>query len=198
MASSDLDNIKAALGGLQIGSFGDLLAAFGLSTLPTAQRYGILVGCCVFFITISAVLGLLVFGGSFKRIADQSMKDGAPMPDNVSQREGRPLLLERLVEAKERMLKENYPNGYSAVKSSLKFTRLTTMLMNVAPSKEPTEAVPDLVDVEFKKKKASKERNVKSNRYESRTIIPSGYQENYTRAYRRCQDLPGGEILVLI
>jgi len=57
------------------------------------------------------------------------------------------------------------------------FTLLTRLLMNVAPS---MENVPELVEED---KKEPKKR------------IPEGYENNYTIAYRTCQDKPGVPVL---
>jgi hypothetical protein len=62
---------------------------------------------------------------------------------------------------------------------------LTTMLMNVAPdvakAKEVTDSLGDSVEKKIIDEKLKK-------------FIPDGYEENYVKAYRRCQDKPGGEI----
>ena len=76
------------------------------------------------------MLTLLTLGGTWKRI-EQQTKSGASAtaPDSVTQRKRRALLLERLLEGREWMLKTNYPNE----KRSDELTPLTKMLMIVAP-----------------------------------------------------------------
>lgn len=179
--SSDFDKLVKAFSGItSINSVDDLLAAVGLLELPLAQRYGILFGCLTFFVTISSVLALLVFGGTFARLSEQSNTDKATIPDAVTAREGRPLLLERLLDAQERMM-ANYPEKYKNRKASSNFTALTKMLMNIAPKKI---IVKDIMNNDAKTKQNE----------EVKKHIPEGYEENYVHAYRRCQDKPGGEI----
>lgn len=76
------------------------------------------------------MLTLLTLGGTWKRI-EQQTKSGASAtaPDSVTQRKRRALLLERLLEGREWMLKTNYPDE----KRSDELTPLTKMLMTVAP-----------------------------------------------------------------
>ena len=172
--SSDFEKLAAAFGSItSISSVDDLLAAFGLADLPMAQRYGIMFGCLTFFVTISTVLALLVFGGTFNRLVEQSQTGEATIPDAVTAREGRPLLLERLLDAQIRMMAK-YPEKYENRKPSNIYTALTNMLVNVAPKRSI-----DLL-----------ENDVKAD------YIPEGYQENYVYAYRRCQDQPGGEMKI--
>mmetsp|Transcript_42181 Transcript_42181/g.61853 ORF Transcript_42181/g.61853 Transcript_42181/m.61853 type:complete len:516 (-) Transcript_42181:253-1800(-) len=207
---SDFEKIKMALGGLpSISNVDDILAAFGLTDLPSAQRYGILFGCLTFFCTVCAVISLLVLGGSFARMKEQAANGGEPvLPDAVAVRQGRPLLLERLLELREWMMTNNYPGRYDQ-KQNGKHTRLTQMLVNVAPSREIAKDVPDLIDEADKKKKGlissllgsgnkkatTDTKKPKKSKEEIRKYIPEGYEENYVHAYRRCQDKPGGAIL---
>jgi len=170
--SSDFEKLAAAFGSISsISSVDDLLAAFGLAELPMAQRYGIMFGCLTFVVTISTVLALLVFGGTFNRLVEQNQTGEATIPNAVTAREGRPLLLERLLEAQMRMMAK-YPEKYENRKPSNVYTALTNMLLNVAPKRS--------IDLLGNDAKAE--------------FIPEGYQENYVFAYRRCQDKPGGEI----
>ena len=158
---SDLEKIKQSLSSiLSISSFDDVLATFGLLDMPQAQKYGIIFGICTFILTVVAVLTLLTLGGTWKRI-EQQAKSGASAtaPDSVTQRKRRALLLERLLEGRDWMMKTNYPRDENGGTDVL--TPLTKMLMTVAPK--------DTKD------------------------IPEGYEENYKKAYRRCQDKPGGK-----
>mmetsp|Transcript_24690 Transcript_24690/g.53507 ORF Transcript_24690/g.53507 Transcript_24690/m.53507 type:complete len:461 (-) Transcript_24690:223-1605(-) len=129
---SDLDKIKQSLTSVtSISSLDDVLAAFGLLNMPTAQKYGILFGFLTFLLTVASVFVLLTLGGSWKRIEQQSKSgESATAPDSVTQRKRRPLLLERLLEGREWMLKNNYPEGKETVESG-EFTPLTKMLMMV-------------------------------------------------------------------
>lgn len=99
--------------------------------MPAAQKYGILLGCIVFFVTVASVLILLTLGGSWKRIEEQA-KSGelVSAPDAITQRKKRALLLERLLENRDWMIKTNYPSDGG---SGSGFTGLTRMLMTVAP-----------------------------------------------------------------
>lgn len=89
-------------------------------------------GIITFVLTVIAVLTLLTLGGTWQRI-EQQTKSGASAtaPDSVTQRKRRALLLERLLEGREWMMKNNYPEKEG--KKSEKMSPLTTMLMTVAP-----------------------------------------------------------------
>jgi hypothetical protein len=180
--SSDLEKLIEALSFItKIRNFDDVLAVFGVENLPTAQKYGILFGCIVFTVTISTVMFLLVAGGSLKRIAEQEKHGGAVIPDAVEERVGRPLLLERLLEAQERLSKQ-----YPAEIRGEDMTSLTKILLNIAPDVAKAQEITaslvgdDNADDQKKKEQLKK-------------FIPDGYEENYIYAYRRCQDKPGGE-----
>ena len=144
------------------GSVDNLLEAFGLSDLPVAQRYGIVIGCIVFVGTVTAVLSLLVLGGSFRRIAEQATTGSTTIPADYRARLDRPLLLEHLLDARERLLRQNYPKQVAARK--LGRTNLTNMLLTVRPPPKGTSEKQD----------------------------KTGYMKNYVVAYRKCQDKPGG------
>lgn len=131
---SDLEKIKQSLAAItSIGSFDDVLATFGLLDMPSAQKYGIMFGILTFVLTVIAVLSLLTLGGTWKRIEEQA-KCGASAtaPDSVTQRKQRALLMERLLESREWMLKTNYPKTENVSKGD-KLTPLTNMLMMEAP-----------------------------------------------------------------
>jgi len=201
---SDWDKIMNALSSvIGIASFDDLLATFGLVDMPMAQRYGILFGCLTFTLTVTAVICLLIFGGSFKRIAEQANDADATIPDAITAREGRPLILERLVDARERMMKENYPEKDTVFCKDGKCTNLTKMLLNVSPAFDKIKEVSNLIDedekVKAKKKGSSPNPKVdpgaEKKKQEIRKYIPDGYEENYVGAYRKCQDKPGGKTL---
>ena len=133
---SDLDKIKQSLSAItSISSIDDILAAFGLLDMPQAQKYGIMFGFITFILTVIAVLTLLTLGGTWKRI-EQQAKAGASAtaPDSVTQRKRRALLLERLLEGREWMLKTNYPEKQGEKTKDL--TNLTKMLMTVAPKEK--------------------------------------------------------------
>lgn len=180
--SSDLEKLTAALSFItKVKNFDDVLGVFGVENLPPAQKYGILFGCIVFSVTISTVLFLLVAGGSFKRIAEQEKHGGSFIPDAIEERAGRPLLLETLLEARERLLKK-YPIE-TAVEG---MTPLTKELLNIAPDVAKAQDVTATIcGAENEKKKME----------ELKKFIPDGYEENYVYAYRRCQDKPGGQFL---
>jgi hypothetical protein len=174
--TSDFEKLTKAFGEVAtaFGSWENLLDAFGLLHMPAAQRYGILFGCITFTCTIAAVLCLLTFGGSFQRIAEQQKGD-ATIPHAHQARSQRALLLERLLDARERMMKY-YPPTPIVTDG---FTNLTKMLMN---------AHPKIIETDSKDEKKDGES----------TIIreyPDDYQNNYQVAYRLCQDSPGGELI---
>ena len=135
---SDLDKIKQSLSAItNIGSFDDVLATFGLLDMPSAQKYGIMFGILTFVLTVIAVLSLLTFGGTWKRIEEQAkFGASATAPDSVTQRKQRALLMERLLESREWMLRTNYPVTDKERGDNEKHTPLTTMLMMEAPIAE--------------------------------------------------------------
>lgn len=145
---SDLDKIRQSLAGItSIASFDDVLAMFGLLDMPRAQKIGIMFGFVTFVLTVAAVLTLLTLGGTWKRIEQQSKAGAsATAPDSVTQRKRRALLLERLLEGREWMLRTNYPEK-EAEKSTEK-TPLTKMLMTVAP--QGKEDVPEGYEENYK------------------------------------------------
>ena len=134
---SDLDKILQSLSFItSVKSFDDVLAIFGLLDMPQAQKYGIMFGFITFILTVIAVLTLLTLGGTWKRIEQQAQAgSSATAPDSVTQRKRRALLLERLLEGREWMMKTNYPEKEHE-KSAAEFTPLTKMLMTVAPQDE--------------------------------------------------------------
>jgi len=176
--SSDFEKLTKAFTLLtgHFSSFDDFLAAFGLANMPAAQRYGIMFGVLTFVLTVSSVVALLTFGGSFKRIAEQSAQGDVIVPDVVTSRSGRPLLLERLLEARERMITKNYEKPQTSTSDS----KLTKMVLNVDIG---SGKVSDLVD------ESAATRNAQER------LIPPGYQAEYVEAYRKCQDKPFGAAL---
>jgi hypothetical protein len=175
--AGDFDKLRTAFTELtaMFGSVDDLLKAFGLADMPQAQRYGILFGCLVFITTVTAVVGLLVMGGTMKRIQEQAETGDATMLSPQAARAQRALLLERLLEGRERMIQ-----NYTEPPKTEGFTPLTTMLMNVG---HHTDELAELVSKDNKKDK---------KKQELRRVIPPYYEENYVASYRKCQDRPGG------
>lgn len=184
--AGDLDKLLDAFRDLtkRFGSVDAILEAFGLADMPTAQRYGIMFGFLVFTCTVTTVICLLIFGGTFKRLAEQAESGDSTMSSSFAARSQRPLLLEHLLDGRERML-SNYPPE----PVTEEITNLTKMLLNVAPD-------PVMEDmgalVETTKNKSTKNENGKKKRY-----MPPLYQENYLEAYRKCQDRPGGMFMLL-
>ena len=178
---SDTDKLFQALSEItsKFQNVETILQTFGLSTLPIAQRYGILFGCMTFIITIAAVLLLLVLGGTFTRIAKEANKDHddrlidvtSSAPSDIRQQ--RSLLYEELLEQRQRMMLLRYSNDSTkqdggGAGSGSSVTEFTKMLCNVAPSTSNHRLLP---------------------------AQQSGYEENYRLAYRQCQDRPGGSII---
>jgi hypothetical protein len=178
--SSDFDKLKQAFKTLtgHVSSSDDLLNAFGLANMPAAQRYGIMFGFIVFLFTIAAVVSLLFLGGSFARMQEQTESGEVTVPDPVAARSGRPLLLERLLEARQYMLTTNYAPPVTTTDA----TNLMKMILNV-----PIQSgqVTDLTDESSDKRK-------KQERF-----VPPGYQVDYVEAYRTCVDHPGGMYIML-
>lgn len=181
--TSDLEKALEALSFVtSVRSFDDILVVFGLQNLPTAQKYGIVFGCLTFATTVSVVLFLLVKGGSFKRMEEQALGGYTAIPGSVEERITRPLLLERLLEAQARLL-QKYPKKPLTERP----TELTKMLMNVAPDvSKAKEFMSSLVD-------ETDEKIINKKRQEVKKFIPDGYEQNYIKAYRKCQDKPGGK-----
>ena len=174
--TDDFEKLRIAFAEItdKFGSVDALLEALGLSDMPTAQRYGILFGCLVFFCTVSAVIALLVMGGTFQRIKQQAETGEATIVAPHDARSQRPLLMETLLDARERMM-QNCPPDQRMEGS----TKLMQMLANVAPSNCGVSAK-ELLKLEGKKEQ-------KPN------YIPPLYEVNYCKAYRTCQDKPGGK-----
>ena len=173
--ASDLEKLQLAFKEItsSFGSLQSILEAFGLSELPIAQRYGILFGFAVFALTISTVLALLVFGGTIKRITEQTETGKVSVESDYRVRLERPLLLERLLLAKERMTKLNYSNRSEPKEST---TNLTKMLSSVPPPKNEKDEKADIFDF---------------SQQNSESMV--GYKQNFFMGYRKCQDKPGGE-----
>lgn len=187
MSRSELSDLEKVLKSLEfitsVRSFDDVLSIFGLDNLPTAQKYGIIFGIITFTVTVSTVLALLVMGGSFKRIAEQAKTGGVAIPDAIEERVTRPLLLERLLEAQEFLLKKYHP-----VQKIEGMTLLMKMLVNIAPDVAKAQEVTANFMVKNESDKKKKDEKLKA-------FIPEGYEQNYISAYRRCQDKPGGAII---
>ncbi len=130
--TGDLEKLKIALAQITstFGSVDNILESFGLADLPSAQKYGIIFGCFVFVGTVIAVLSLLILGGSFERLAEQAKTGSVTIAHDYKARVDRPLLLERLLESRARMMHRNYPNRGQREEG---YTNLTKMLLNVPP-----------------------------------------------------------------
>ena len=173
--ASDIEKLQLAFQEItsSFGSIESILEAFGLSKLPLAQRYGILFGFVVFTLTVSTVLALLVFGGTFKRINEESKTGKASVESDYRVRLERPLLLERLLSAQERMMKLNYSNKSKRKEIT---TNLTKMISSIPPPKSEKDEKADNFDF---------------SQQNSESMV--GYKQNYFMGYRKCQDKPGGE-----
>ena len=177
--ASDFEKLQIAFQEItqKFGSVNDILEAFGLAELPTAQRYGILFGFIVFTLTVSTVMALLVFGGSFRRIAEQAKTGTTSVESDYKVRLKRPLLLERLLEAQEWLESENYPDRPGR---TLERTNLSKMLCSVPPHTAKED-----------KKNEKQTKNAMQSK-DNRAAVMVGYKQNFVIAYRKCQDKPGG------
>jgi len=173
--ASDFEKLQLAFQEItsSFGSVESILESFGLSELPVAQRYGIFFGFVVFTLTVSTVLALLIFGGTFKRIAEQARTGKVSVESDYRVRLERPLLLERLLSAQQQMMKLNYPNRY---KRKDCMTNLTKMLSSVAPPKDDKEDKAETFDF---------------SQQHAESMV--GYKQNYFMGYRKCQNKPGGK-----
>ena len=204
-ASSDWEKLQLVWREMsqKMGSLHDILEAFGVADLPVAQRYGILFGCLVFVITVSSVIVLLVVGGSFRRMAEQS-EAGTTCITPSEARAQRPLLLESLLESRERLLRryqQQQKQKQQSRSSSHLYTPLTRLLLQQAPDAPLEDDDDDDVDTDENatpNQDPSKHTN-KNNSTSSKgeRYIPPMYQEHYLEAYRTCQDKPGGECILL-
>ena len=217
-AGSDFEKLQLALREIthKFGSLDDILVAFGLADMPTAQRYGILFGFIVFTLTVGTVLVLLVLGGSFQRIAEQAETGAVTVLTAGETRAQRALLLEQLLESRQRMARRyetttNTSSSSSSTTNTLAstttdaWTPLTRMLLQEAPDHpldvdESAAAVavdenttPTSTKNTSSKGGGSRDDNKNENTKAKVRYIPPFYQENYTDAYRKCQDKPGGE-----
>lgn len=174
--TTDLEKLYKAFSTLtgHLSSTEDFLSAFGLNDLPTPHRYGIFFGTLVFVVTVTTVLGLLVLGGSFERIAEQAKTGDIAVSDPITSRTDRNLILERLVDARDRMMKENY----SKPETTSERTKLMCMILNTSIT---TGADVSELTNENEKKRTKQQK-----------IIPPGYHEDYVDAYKVCQETPGG------
>lgn len=179
--SGDFDKLMAAFGdvGQKFGSVQDILEAFGLADMPSAQRYGILFGFLTFICTVTTVIILLIYGGSFKRLVEEAETGEASLPSPHDARSQRALLLEQLLESRQRMIRENYNNSPVNNEKTEDVTKLTQMLLNLKPPKDN--------NTNNNKKKATGD--TKGN---SELDV---YKKSYTDAYRVCQDRMGGSAL---
>jgi hypothetical protein len=187
----DLEKLRRAATELaaRFGSVDSLLESVGLAELPTAQRYGIMFGFVVFFLTIAAVIALLAFGGTFKRISEE-LQTGQPSSIQAAHdlRAQRALLLEQLLEGRERM-----NSNYQEPPTTEDLTNLTKMLLNEAPMASGGSLGKGKVNGNNDVGKERKEDDLGGKgASQSDRIYPPFYKENYTAAYRKCQDRPGG------
>jgi hypothetical protein len=173
--TDDFEKLRLAFAEItsKFGSVDALMEAFGLSDMPTAQRYGILFGCLVFVCTVSAVVTLLIMGGSFQRIKQQAETGETTVVAPHDARSQRPLLMETLLDARERMMQNCKPEQRMEGP-----TKLMVMLANVAPEN---------------RKSSAKELLHHATKDKKEYYIPPMYEANYCKAYRTCQDKPGGE-----
>lgn len=180
--TGDFEKLMTALGDVsqKFGSVEDILQAFGLADMPSAQRYGILFGFLTFVCTVSTVIALLIYGGSFKRIAEQAETGQATLASPHDARAQRALLLEQLLEGRERMIRQNYP----PLSKTEEMTKLTKMLLNLKP---PKDNGPN--------KKNKTTATSSENDDESAAANVEIYKQSFTHAYRECQDRMGGAAL---
>jgi RimJ/RimL family protein N-acetyltransferase len=163
---TDLDKLLHAFSTItSITSPNDILAAFGLLDLPIAQKYGIVFGCLTFTITVIAVLTLLYFGGSFQRIQEQAKSGELVTAPDSVTQRKRRPLLLERLLEGREWMMQTNYNGGTA--------------KLVATNEQFTNLTKMLMtDAPKDKSSMSKE-----------------YEENYIKAYKRCQDKPGGAIL---
>jgi hypothetical protein len=206
----DLEKLQRALEQVakKFGSIDDVLQAFGLANMPTAQRYGILFGCVTFACTIAAVGALLVLGGTFKRLGEQKQggagADGGVALLSASEaRQQRALLYEHLLESRARMVRQYDPstgaapqaageNNTTATTTADHPTQLMKLLWNLARNDvDGSTADAGNENNSNTANNNKKNSNAKSND-SNKGSFPPFYEENYLAAYRKCQDKPGG------
>jgi hypothetical protein len=199
---SDMDKLYTALHDVlaSFGSVESMLQAFGLAQMPTAQRYGILFGVIVFGGTVGSVVLLLFLGGSFQRMQEQSVTGESTLLSAGQTRRQRALLYEQLLAARQRMVADYEKSSSSstlAENAAAFFSPLLQLLLNQAPSK--VQRPPDLVlDERDKNSKPPQQPLPTKSPSNPEQFVPHMYKENYVKAYRRCQDRPGGKNIVLL
>jgi hypothetical protein len=195
---SDMDKLYTALHDIlaSFGSVDAMLQAFGLAQMPSAQRYGILFGVIVFCGTVSSVVVLLFLGGSFQRMQEQSVSGESTLLSAGQTRRQRALLYEQLLAARQRMVAdyEKSSSSPSSAANAPEFSPLLQLLLNQAPSK--VQRLPDLLEEREQNSKPMQQPPQTSPQPEQ--FVPHMYKENYVKAYRRCQDRPGGKNRALI
>jgi hypothetical protein len=201
---SDMDKLYTALHDVlaSFGSVESMLQAFGLAQMPSAQRYGILFGVIVFGGTVGSVVLLLFLGGSFQRMQEQSVTGESTLLSAGQTRRQRALLYEQLLAARQRMVADYEKSSSSsspllAENAAAFFSPLLQLLLNQAPSK--VQRPPDLLDERDANSKMPQQ-PLPTNKSPSNPeqFVPHMYKENYVKAYRRCQDRPGGKNRALL
>lgn len=221
---SDWEKLTTALGGLSFSSVDELLAKIGLADMPKAHLYGIVGGCVTFAVTLLVVATLLLRGGTFQRLYEQlQMPQPKVLPPSQNKQKqtnrvttamGRPLLYERLLEARDRMMRANYPDKYLRDSTNSSLTTLTTMLSNVVPPPKFDRKILDKAKVEpsdqtnglfafvskivmdrMRDTDSNCATDTTSNNTDEQQLLSKKwltYEESYFHAYRRCQRNPGG------
>jgi hypothetical protein len=107
--SSDYEKLQLAFSDLRskFQNVHCLVDALGLSSLPTAQLYGIYLGTLTFVVTCAVVVLLLICGGTFHRIQEQAEEkkhhnSSTTAPSEI--REQRAFLFDQLLEQRQRMM----------------------------------------------------------------------------------------------
>jgi len=223
---SDWEKLTTALGGLSFSSVDELLEKIGLADMPKAHLYGIVGGCVTFAVTLMVVATLLFRGGTFQRLYEQlQMPQPKVLPASQNKQKqsnrvattgpmGRPLLYERLLETRDRMMRANYPDKYRKDCTNGCLTTLTSMLLNVVPppkfdkknldkSKvEPSDQNNGLLSfvsklvmdrrIDTDSNDATHTTTINTNEQQLERKKWPTYEERYIHAYRRCQSNPGG------
>ncbi|KAL7496717.1 hypothetical protein ACHAWT_007273 [Skeletonema menzelii] len=163
---TDLEKLLHAFSTItSITSPNDILAAFGLLDLPVAQKYGIVFGCLTFTITVIAVLSLLYLGGSFQRMEEQAKSGELVTAPDSVTQRKRRPLL------LERLLEGRewmlQKNYGGQLRTKVGTNEEFTNLTKMLMTAAPLD----------------------------RSSMSKDYEENYIKAYKRCQDKPGGAIL---
>ena len=203
--NNDMDKLRQAIQHLitHFGSLEKLWHSMGLTHLPMAQQYGIFWGCLTFTCTIGIVVLLLLVGGSFQRIQEQSKNKTNTSNTTYEQR---PLLMEHLLAVRKWMTKRNYssnknnkdkPQNDDDDDDDIIMSPLTTMLCNVVPPKlllllDHNQQQQKPLQQQQQEQSSLVTLSIRNHQQQATTTLNDSYEILYKHAYRISQDSATG------